>query len=408
MLHSKNSNRAKSVGISLDQRILTINPQADQNIDDFLRRSCCFKIVQGTEVLANETLFFDIPTHLKAPASIDCDSYLIALLMDGMMNADLIRVKGSVSKKLLSNLTDYQSIWKSWSPDTMKPIQIEVEQVVSNLKKAEGVAAAFSGGLDAVFTLWRHHKKEAGWQSKPPTVAVLLHGMDIPLDNEKFFKLVFASCSKTTQSVGIPLVPIRTNFREVTKAPWEFSHGLGLVASLSQLKHQAGDLLLGSSEPYDALVSPWGSHPMTDVLLSAEDFEVNHDGAAYSRSMKTKIINQWPESTANLRVCWIKNGSELNCNKCEKCLRSNMNFLSNGAKIPKSLQHAESLVARIKQVKLKGAVPINEWETILQMAKKNRVRASWVNAAKHKLAIAKYTMRRKAVKNKIKAKLGLK
>ena len=53
--------------------------------------------------------------------------------------------------------------------------------------------------------------------------------------------------------------------------------------------------LFASSEPYQALVSPWGAHPLTDRLLSSNSFEIIHDGADFTRTQKTAQLCEWPE-----------------------------------------------------------------------------------------------------------------
>ena len=49
--------------------------------------------------------------------------------------------------------------------------------------------------------------------------------------------------------------------------------------------------LVGSSEPYDALVLPWGSNPVTDRLLSGGRLAIVHDGAGFSRTDKISFLS---------------------------------------------------------------------------------------------------------------------
>ncbi len=45
-----------------------------------------------------------------------------------------------------------------------------------------------------------------------------------------------------------------------------------------QKAYRAG--IIGSSNPYNALILPCGSNPITDTMLSGNNFEIIHDGAA--------------------------------------------------------------------------------------------------------------------------------
>jgi hypothetical protein len=51
-------------------------------------------------------------------------------------------------------------------------------------------------------------------------------------------------------------------------------------------------------------LAPWGSHPLTDPLLSTLGTRVIHDDAAFSRIEKTEFIARREMALRTLRVCW--------------------------------------------------------------------------------------------------------
>jgi hypothetical protein len=75
---------------------------------------------------------------------------------------------------------------------------------------------------------------------------------------------------------------------------------------------------------------PIGSHPAVDGLFSSQRVTIMHDGARYSRFQKVRDLANWPTALAALRVCPANPGSEANCGKCEKCLRTRLELLAAG------------------------------------------------------------------------------
>src|SRR5262249_20650425 len=81
-------------------------------------------------------------------------------------------------------------------------------------------------------------------------------------------------------------------------------------------------ILIGSTFPYGETV-PHGSHPMIDGLFSSMLLDVEHDGAHFNRLEKTLYVARSPEAMEVLRVCTRNlNESEINCSRCQKCLRT--------------------------------------------------------------------------------------
>lgn len=372
-----------------NSRIFTIIPKPHTRIEGFIRCSCQYTIVENNSISLREELFFDIPDSEVPPNETDCNGYLIALLMEAMSLADAVHIKGSVCPVLLSNLTEFQEAWHCWFPDLLNIVSVSADTIDDFESKSTGAIAAFSGGIDAAFTVRRHLEKQAGHASENIRICAFIHGFDIPLEETEFYDLAFQKNQEVLNEVGLPLLPIRTNFRKVSKTPWAYSHTPAFVGAFYQLKNRAGKLLFGSSEPYNALVLPWGSNPITDPLLSSASFVVTHDGAAYSRTQKTIEVSKWTKAHNELRVCWQERGDQLNCCRCEKCLRTTLNFLSTNNTIPSSLVDRTPLTTRINQLYLKGEIPMNEWRTAINFAKRSNRDADWLVAASRKLKEAR-------------------
>jgi hypothetical protein len=98
------------------------------------------------------------------------------------------------------------------------------------------------------------------------------------------------------------------------------SHGCGLGAVGHALAGTIGALLIPSGSGYWDL-RPWGSHVLTDPLMSSSRVRFVHDGGVTLRLDKFETIARSPLALEELRVCW-RGQSDVNCGRCSKCLRA--------------------------------------------------------------------------------------
>jgi hypothetical protein len=100
------------------------------------------------------------------------------------------------------------------------------------------------------------------------------------------------------------------------------SHGAVIASIAHLLRHRILNVTIASSESvFDS--APWGSSPLLDPHYSSADLTVRHDSACFTRLEKIRVVSQWPEGLAVLRVCHdLRRGRKLNCERCEKCMRT--------------------------------------------------------------------------------------
>jgi hypothetical protein len=65
--------------------------------------------------------------------------------------------------------------------------------------------------------------------------------------------------------------------------------------------------------------------------------EVRHDGAGRSRTEKVAYLATWEQGMPLLRVCWEGRVPDGNCGRCEKCVRTRLNFHIAGVESPACL-----------------------------------------------------------------------
>ena len=364
---------------------LVLKPAAPEWNGDVLRQSCDI-IRTGSSSSSSVRLWWECPSSLPSMPEGDAESYLVAAVLVAMSEGRDIRVEGTVGRGLLSGIEEFMLAWRRWNPELYRVVRILPEEASSNEpSRTSGAITAFSGGVDAAFTVWRHHSRAAGHASRDIVAGAMVHGFDIPLDQEEKFAASFRLARATLDSLDIPLIALRTNIRQVFGIDWHDLHGAALVGVMQTLRSKAGSLLIGSSDPYDQLLLPYGSNPVTDHLLSTAGMDVVHDGCGFDRTQKVAFIAGWKTACDNLRVCWEGEQVGANCGHCEKCLRTRLNFLANGLAVPQNLQPpGEGFDFSVVDTESESV--LQEFDQILQVAHRSEIRSPWVAQLERRMA----------------------
>lgn len=329
------------------------------------------------------------------------DHVLVAVLLLAMQRQLDIAVEGRVSPRLLDGLETLQEIWHRWRPGRYKPIQVRAEEESEAMAIGSDRPAlfAFSGGVDATFSLFRHLKGQAGRKNRRPGAALLVQGMDIPLGQDDQYAGAAERAQAALDGSGIPLLLMRTNTRRLGM-DWEDTHALQLAACFLSLQGHFAFALQGSAEPYESLVMPWGSTPLTVPLSSTETMKVEEDGCHFDRTEKVAWLAANTGVVDQLRVCWAGERKDRNCGRCEKCVRTMLNFwavgLPAGDAFPVKL--TEALVSAIK---VKNVVQLRELESLRRHALKHHEASDPILRALEKVIV------RKKIESEIVSKLAL-
>ena len=100
--------------------------------------------------------------------------------------------------RISSELVD---AWHCWLPERYARVRVVADSVAQPGPPLEGAVAAFSGGVDSTFTLWRHAARSSSDGRRTIALAVLIHGLDIPLDDETAFRIAFARAGRAAADV---------------------------------------------------------------------------------------------------------------------------------------------------------------------------------------------------------------
>ena len=191
----------------------------------------------------------------------------------------------------------------------------------------------FSGGLDSLTSYIRHRNE------KPELFTVI--GADFPYSHGSFTNMCKAKLfDRLARQEGISLNYIYTDIGEVLDfkklkayAPnWYGAvlHGLMLTSLVAPLTHHyLKTLLVASCSHKPDTDYPCGGEPEVIRSLRWANTRVLDDLHELNRSQKigTYLKNE-ADFHSYLRVCWSQ-FKELNCSKCEKCLRTICEILLN-------------------------------------------------------------------------------
>ena len=357
---------------------LRLIPSLRQNSTHVERRcECVWTSESGSS--KRETLWFRLPSGIPVPPAEDCDSYLLANLLPAMQRKYDIHIEGTINRQLLRNLFEFQGAWIKWKPLQYSQIGITCSVRDDELPANQEAVLAFSGGVDANFSLARSMRSKLP-ESHNVTRCCLVHGFDIPLEEIPTFATVHRTLQNDLDGIGMPLMPVATNLRQTMSAPWEDSVGTALAAVLNQIKRLCGSAIVGSTEPYDNLI-PWGSHPATDHLLAGSDFRIVHDGATHSRPEKLAYLFNGETAPPNVRVCWANPNQPGNCGKCEKCLRSKAALYGLGLETYLAFDN-KSFTQSILKLKRLSPLQKLEWQEVLKIARRRNASGCWLWAVR--------------------------
>ncbi len=255
----------------------------------------------------------------EGPVADGIETFLAAVLVPAMRLGSAIQVPGPVSPRLLQGLATFQRTMHAWFP-RLRPIPILAEPKTKTTRPAAGAASFFSGGVDAFFTLLKHHDEI--------TRTVLIHGFDYQFNKTLSRETFSALLGNAAAQLERPLIEVDTNVRTFGDhyADWGYEYGGSVLSSVALLlAPQFGKMFIPSSYPQTHLF-PWANHPETDPLWSTEELEFIHDGCEATRIEKVVRIAQCQTALNVLRVCWSDFREHklagLNCGKCEKCIRT--------------------------------------------------------------------------------------
>lgn len=321
-------------------------------------------------------------------APVVLDGFLQGVLLHCMKRGLPVRIHGNLSELASHNLHEFQRVWAIWKPDLYRHVDLIPDAVVNVKPASDRVIQAFSGGVDATFTLISNkalHRDRGGYDV---SAAVLVHGFDVHYENTRDFDMLAQRLRTSLARHGIALKTMRTNSRALNIQSWMDSFTSQLAACLHQFSNHYGVALMASAKSYDELEMGISSNPITDPLLSGDTLRMVHDGAGYTRTEKVEVISRYPELVEHLKVCWQGTVQHSNCGKCEKCLRTRLNFAAAGEMNPACFPGAFN-TKMLGRLKASSMIQLEELRSILSYIRHRRLDYHWTHQLRRRIALSR-------------------
>lgn len=244
-----------------------------------------------------------------------------AFLLPAMARGADLRIEEAVCGDWRANIDTVRELAARWWDFSGGAV---VAPATRTLAARPGTALFFGGGVDSLYSLTQ--------RSDQIDALVYVRGFDVVLADPERLRRVDAWNRRVAEAAGKDLITVRTDLRTVPEfrlAAWEIAHGGALAAVAHLLAAHAGHFIVPSSQPTWVEI-PWGSNADLDPAWSSAAVRLECHGSDRDRFAKVAAIAEQPLAHEFLRVCWQNRGDDPNCGVCEKCVRTQLEFVAAG------------------------------------------------------------------------------
>jgi hypothetical protein len=324
---------------------------------------------------------------------LDIPALSIILPFAWIMDAD-VHVK-KLDKTFYESMVGLKQEYEKLYPRAPFNTKLIVEELVENDCIPDKTALLFSGGLDSTYSFYVNNKKK-------PRLVMIFGVADISTSNLSFQELLKQKYSDFASQENVKINFIRTNALKILDKKridhlwWKFKglhqgdfwggigYALGHICQVAPLSiNRFNHLLVAASRENSNLKSiraqPHASSHITDEKIKWANLQVSYDGSI-NRPEKIKILKKCLHNKRiQLRVCWSRpehfpSSDDINCSKCEKCLRTIVSLLIEGAN-PNEYGFSvnNSTLNRLKTAFEQKKIPLSHiklcWKPLQRLAK---------------------------------------
>jgi len=287
-------------------------------------------------------IFFEISGSLAADASPDANAFLAGAAIPAMLAGERrIAIDGEICPRLRDGIAAVEGFFRSWNV-RRPPLVLEPDGGFRPPWPADTPRAALllSGGLDSLFTLQENRRRLPIGHPSSFRDAVRVRHLMFPVDSsperrahiEKRSENAVARIASESR-LGVTAVSTNvTQLHDDFETYMRFSHGSVLACIGLTLAGSATEVTISASHDLATGLRSWGSHPLLDPQWSTAAVAIRHEGIAASRLAKAAAIAPWNTALASLYVCESGPfaGDDVNCGRCEKCVRTRIDLLLAG------------------------------------------------------------------------------
>ena len=281
-------------------------------------------------------MYFGTTLEFADALSCNANAFMSAATIAALGHGEeRVSIEGKICPYLRLGLETAIAWLQHWyGYEKIPRIEVEVQETVEKDHSGEKRAGMFfSGGIDALATLRRNRLNFPPEHPGAIKDGVVVFGLEI--DKEESYNILLDSMKDVALDARMNIMPVYTNVRYLDDS-WRFWSDQFESSCFASIAHAFSTrfniIYLASSFDIPKL-HPHGSHPDLDPNYSSYDLRIIHDDIVSSRFEKTRFISDWEAAIRNVRVCNETQNfqkGQLNCGKCEKCIRSMLSFLALG------------------------------------------------------------------------------
>lgn len=264
---------------------------------------------------SSEDYWFEFPESHADEVSTTGNPWLACLLPVAVELGEPLELCRPVDGLMLDHARVRMGVWQQWNPAHV-PIPIEADVAREPSSRGTRTVSLFSGGVDSFYTVLEP-------RAEPIDELMVIHGaFDLMHAQRASFDRVQAKLQAAADALGKVLIPSATNLlhTRLGKTDLVFMSQGSMMGSVPlALERRFRRILIAASVDM-TWKEAWGTHPITDALLSTGATAVEDDGFTTTRVPKTLVVARSDVALSTLRVC-LFTGDETNCMECEKCLR---------------------------------------------------------------------------------------
>lgn len=267
-----------------------------------------------------QNLWFSFPEIYAPYISDRGEAFLLSMLVPALYFNEDIDVRGDISPLMADNILEYIKIYRQFK-SAPHHIDINFDKISEHRFAAtpHAVVTPFSGGIDSMYTVWAHLPERELSENENLTHGIIIQGFDTFLYEQEYFNWVVQQYEEFLHSINLQLIQASTNLRQFSqyRIDWLVHHN----PALKSFPFALGKLVARFYQPSTEGVMV---NVIGDPLLSVESLQVSVHGAEMTRVEKIEKINAWKKHHHTVRVCIGDNKvvGQLNCQTCEKCLRT--------------------------------------------------------------------------------------
>lgn len=324
-------------------------------------------------------LWYRLSEEMADRLAPNCDPFVIGTIFLLMEQGHDVIVHGEVSPSLLRNMQEFQEAWSCWRKEKYKQVEITADKEREPQgAPRDSAVAAFTGGVDSTFTMYRHKTGKCGRLKRNIAAGLLVHGFDIPLVQEEAFRRASRRAGEALSTLDVELITMASNHMELNP-DWNYTHISGIASGLSLLQGGYKEGLIANSLSYNQLSFQWGSNAVTDRLFGSDNFAIVLDGLQFARRDKIPTVAQWEKGMENLRVCFEADEKDKNCGKCSKCMITLLCLRRWGVPLPPSFP------GDVSDADIMNCLAVDEshlfaYSEVLAWLKTSGMSGSWVDA----------------------------